>query len=197
MIDAQLLARIDRIESQLAIQQLPPRYALAVDSRDLDALVNLFAPDVDCGRWGKGRDALKAFYDPTLRQFYRSHHQICGHVIDLDPNNPDAATGKVYCRAEHEDGGQWIVMAICYFDTYQRSAGQWCFKSRDERHWYSSDILDRPGEPQFQNWAKFTKERYQPRLPASFPHWNEYWSRSTDEEITALTSVPPLTTPKT
>ena len=29
----EMLARIDRIEAQLAIGQLPPRYALAVDSR--------------------------------------------------------------------------------------------------------------------------------------------------------------------
>jgi hypothetical protein len=190
MDTAALLARIDRIESQLAIQQLPPRYALAVDSRDLDALVALFVPDVDCGRWGKGRDALKAFYDPTLRQFYRSLHHIVGHVIDLDPDNPDRATGKVYCRAEHEDGDKWVVMAICYFDVYERHGGQWGFRSRDERHWYSSDVLERPGQPQFQNWDKFTKERYQPRLPHGFPHWQAYWSRSSADEIAALTRHP-------
>lgn len=185
-----LIARIERIESQLAIQQLPPRYALAVDSRNLDALVALFVPDVDCGHWGKGREALKAFYDPTLRQFYRSQHQIVGHVVDLDPDNPDRATGKVYCRAEHEDGDKWIVMAICYFDIYERQDGQWYFKSRDERHWYSSEALDRPGQPRLQNWDKFTKARYQPRLPDSFPHWKDYWSRSTPEEIAALTRHP-------
>lgn len=186
----QLMARLDRIESQLAIQQLPSRYALAVDSRDLDALVNLFAPDVDCGRWGKGRAALKAFFDPTLRQFYRSHHQIVGHVIDLDPGNPDRASGKTYCRAEHEDGDKWIVMAICYFDSYQRYDGQWCFKSREECHWYSSEVLDRPGQPQFQNWDKFSTARYQPRLPGSFPHWQDYWSKSTAEELAVLTREP-------
>jgi hypothetical protein len=39
--------RLERIESTLAIQQLPARYALAVDSRNLDDLVALFAVDVD------------------------------------------------------------------------------------------------------------------------------------------------------
>ncbi len=190
MTDATLLARINRIESQLAIQQLPPRYALAVDSRDLDALVGLFVADVDCGRWGKGRQALKDFYDPTLRQFYRSQHQIVGHVVDLDPADPDRATGMTYCRAEHEDKDQWIVMAICYVDVYERQGGQWCFKSRDERHWYSSEILDRPGQPMLQNWDRFATKRYQPRLPDTFPHWKDYWSRSTPEEIAALTDTP-------
>lgn len=190
MSEPSLLARIERIESQLAIQQLPPRYALAVDSRDLDGLVNLFAPDVDCGRWGKGREALKAFYDPTLRQFYRCHHQIVGHVIDLDPEFQDRATGKVYCRAEHEDGDKWVVMAICYFDDYVRYDGQWCFHSRTERHWYSSDILERPGEPQLQNWDRFNKPRNQPSLPDSFAHWQAYWARSSADEINALTRKP-------
>jgi hypothetical protein len=185
-----LLARIERIESQLAIGQLPPRYALAVDSRDLDALVALFVPDVDCGRWGKGRDALRAFYDPTLRQFYRSQHQIVGHVIELDAEDPDRASGKVYCRAEHEDGDKWVVMAICYFDVYERHGGQWCFRSRDERHWYSSDVLDRPGQPQLQNWDRFARERYQPRLPGSLPHWKDFWSRSSADEIASLTRSP-------
>lgn len=190
MSEASLLARIDRIESQLAIQQLPPRYALAVDSRDLEALVKLFCADVDCGRHGKGRAALKAFFDPTLRQFYRCQHQIVGHVIDLDASDLNQASGTVYCRAEHEDGGKWVAMAICYFDTYVRQDGHWYFQSRKEQHWYSSDVLERPGEPQFQNWARFDKQRHQPSLPQSFPHWTDYWSRSSPQEIAAITRSP-------
>src|SRR5713101_814958 len=80
---ADLARRVDRVESQLAIQQLAARYALAVDSRDLDTWVDLFVEDVDCGSYGQGREALKKFIDPAVRTFYRSLHQICGHVIDL------------------------------------------------------------------------------------------------------------------
>ncbi len=94
-----LLERVERIESQLAIQQIVARYALALDARDLNALVELFVDDVDCGRWGAGRENLRAFYDKILRNFYRSQHQICGQVIELV--DADHATGKVYCRAEH------------------------------------------------------------------------------------------------
>ena len=42
-------ARLDRLESLAEIRQLPYRYALAVDSRDMDALVGLFVPDVRVG----------------------------------------------------------------------------------------------------------------------------------------------------
>lgn len=46
--------RVERIESHLAIGQLPIRYALAVDARDLDAWVGCFRPDVEMGRHGRG-----------------------------------------------------------------------------------------------------------------------------------------------
>ena len=46
---ADLLARIDRLESTEAIRQLVARYALSLDMRDLDAHVNLFAPDIRVG----------------------------------------------------------------------------------------------------------------------------------------------------
>jgi len=62
-------ARLDRVESTFAIQQLPIRYALAVDGRDVDSWVNLFVADVNCGSYGTGRDALRTFIDPCLRIF--------------------------------------------------------------------------------------------------------------------------------
>ncbi|ACA95987.1 MULTISPECIES: nuclear transport factor 2 family protein [Burkholderia] len=189
--DSSLLARIERIEAQLAIQQLPIRYALAVDSRDLDSLVQLFDEDVDCGRWGMGRAALKTFYDSEhiLRSFYRSIHQICGHAVDFI--DADHAAGSVYCRAEHEDNGSWVVMAICYFDHYVRRDGQWYFERREEQHWYSTDWLTRPGAPRFQNWpGKYEGDRYQPRLPQGFPTWAEFWGTSGQQTIDALTKAP-------
>ena len=185
----ELLQRIERIEAQLAIQQLPPRYAVAVDSRNLDALVELFVPDVDCGRWGRGRAALKQFYQPTLKDFYRSQHQICGHVVEL--TGPDQARGTVYCRAEHEDDGRWYVMAICYFDDYQRIDGQWCFRRRKERHWYSADHLERPNDGAgFQRWPRFADERHQPGLPQYWSSWQAYWQDAGEAAVAAVTRKP-------
>ena len=42
--------KLDRLESLAEIRQLPSRYALAVDPRDVDGLVSLFVPDVRVGR---------------------------------------------------------------------------------------------------------------------------------------------------
>ncbi|MEJ2207402.1 MAG: nuclear transport factor 2 family protein [Gemmatimonadota bacterium] len=57
-----LEARIDRLESLDEIRQLPHRYALAVDTRNLDDLVALFVDDVRVGRGGRGRSALRAWF---------------------------------------------------------------------------------------------------------------------------------------
>jgi len=45
-----LVRRIERSEARQAIAELPARYAIAVDSRDIDSWVNLFVEDVDCGK---------------------------------------------------------------------------------------------------------------------------------------------------
>jgi len=187
MTDAALLQRIDRIESQLAIQQLPVRYALAIDARDIETWVNLFVEDVRVTKQTRGRDALREQIDASVRTFYRSHHQICGHVIDfIDADN---ATGKVYCRAEHEDRGRWIVMIICYFDRYERRDGVWYFRKREEKHWYATDVLERPSGPDFQQWPGPWKNN-PTQLPGEFPTWAAFWEKSDPQLVAELTSRP-------
>jgi hypothetical protein len=188
---ADLAQRIERVEAQLAIGQLPARYALAVDSRNVDDLVQLFAVDVDCGRWGQGRDALKAYYASknVLTGFYRCVHLICGQTIDLI--DADHAKGTVYCRAGHEDKDHWVEMAICYFDSYVKSEGLWCFQRREEKHWYSTDWEKRPQGPKFQDWpGKYDGPRFQPQLPHAWPTWQTYWSGVGDEARDNVTHCP-------
>ncbi|MHA3790748.1 nuclear transport factor 2 family protein [Sphingomonas sp. YL-JM2C] len=176
--------RIDRLESQAAIQQLPIRYALAVDGRDLDAWVELFVPDVNCGRRGSGRAVLRSIIEPAVRTFYRSIHQICGHRVEFD--DADHARGVVYCRAEHEVEGQWIVMAIAYFDSYERRDGAWYFVRRQEKHWYAADWQERPSAP-FTGWAAHP---HPPTLPQEFEAWNPFWAEEAADRIAALTALP-------
>jgi len=181
-----LAARIDRIESHLAIQQLPIRYALAVDGRDIEAWINLFVADVNCGRYGTGREALKSFIAPSLTRFYRSQHQICGHRVEFD--DADHAHGAVYCRAEHEDGDKWIVMAICYFDTYERRDGEWFFVRRKEKHWYAADIAEHPRGPSWDGWLN-PQER-PAHLPGDFPTWAGFWREAGEAETARRSRFP-------
>lgn len=183
-MSADLAARIDRLESLEAIRQLPIRYALAVDGRDLDAWVGLFVEDVNCGRRGSGRAVLRTIIEPAVRTFYRSIHQICGHHVELD--DTDHAHGTVYCRAEHEDGGRWVVMAIAYFDTYARRDGAWYFVRRQEKHWYAADWEERPAAP-FTGWAAHPQP---PALPQDFASWNPFWAGTDGDTLARMTQAP-------
>ena len=188
MTDPETLARIDRIEARLAIQQLAVRYAMAIDARDIDAWLALFVEDVDCGRRGKGREALRSFIDPAVRSFYRTVHSITGHSIDVIDG--DRAQGRVYCRAEHEMGDKWIVQAICYFDTYERRDGVWCFARRDEDWFYTCDLLEHPQDVAFQRWPGPAPHRPPGMMMTRYPSWRAFWAETTPEDLAAITGQP-------
>jgi hypothetical protein len=51
---------------------------------------------------------------------------LANHLIDIDPKDPDRATGTVYCRceAEIEFGKRWLIQQIVYHDKYVRLGGE-------------------------------------------------------------------------
>jgi hypothetical protein len=181
-----LASRVDRIESRLEVAELAHKYARYADERDIAAMTELFEPDGDYGVMGSGRDELSAFFERVLRRFYRSIHQVVGQVIELDDSG--TGSGTTYCRAEHEDGAAWIVMVMRYHDSYVRVGGRWYFRSRDVQHWYSAEILSRPGEHGFQWWPGH--EAHVPVLPGAFETWAGYWERAPKGTVQRLTGVP-------
>ena len=167
------LTRLLALES---IRGLAQRYALAVDGKDLERLALLFAPDVDNGRWGSGRDGVKAFFRQSLRNFHCSMHLVANHVIDIDDD--EHASGVVYCHAHHHvlEPEHWFDEALAYFDTYQRISGDWFFRRRRVRSWYRQHY----GHPENGN------ERIVPaieasgpkrgaRMPEAFPTFEAFW----------------------
>jgi hypothetical protein len=161
--------RLERVEARLDIGQLPIRYAMAVDGRDIGTWVSLFVPDVRVGRDQYGREALATWIAPVLKGFRRSLHQICGHRVELVDR--DTARGAVYCRAEHEVDERWIVMGICYFDEYRRVEGEWLFSRRREKHWYAADVNEHPQSVGFDSWHHEV-----PPLPDAFETWAPFWA---------------------
>jgi 3-phenylpropionate/cinnamic acid dioxygenase small subunit len=181
MVDGALAERLARVEDRLDIEQLPIRYAMAVDERDVDAWLALFVPDIQLGRHGQGREALRRYITPQLRWFYRSVHQIVGHRVEL--LGPESGRGHVYCRAEHEVGDRWIVMAIRYDDEYRKVSGEWLFSRRRERHWYAADINERPQAVTFDSWGTTPGG---PELPHSAPTWATFWEPYDARDVTKL-----------
>ena len=164
--------RLDRLESLAEIRQLPSRYALAVDSRDLDALVSLFVPDVRVGRAEQGRAALKVWFRNQLSRPRTSVHLVANHVIDF--LGPDEARGVVYCHDELEwpERGEWELGMLQYWDRYRRVDGEWCFERRKFHRWYMVDALSRPAHGAGVGADGLTTEQ----LPEAFDTWSAFWA---------------------
>jgi hypothetical protein len=181
--------RIARIEAHLAIQQLAIRYAIGLDSRDLELLVDQWVPDVWMGkRFGQGRDAVRSFFTPILHGFYRTTHMITGHMIDV--LDADHATGQVYCRAEHESGDEWVVQAIVYEDTYRQFDGRWGFAKRLHHHWYSTPIQKAPTAPTFENWPGRPGPGRCPTAPHHWPSWEGFLQEVGPDVVAKVTQAP-------
>lgn len=178
-LQADLLARIDRLESLDAIRQLVGKYSLSLDMRDLDAHVNLFAPDIRVGREKVGRAHLKAWVDDTLRnQFSGTSHHLGQHIIEF--TDPDHAVGVVYSKNEHETGPEWVVMQMLYWDDYERIDGCWYFRRRLPCYWYAADLNKPPIGDRKMRWPG--REPYQGTFHDLFPSWKAFWAERPDKE---------------
>ena len=155
------------------IRQLASRYALAIDSRDLDDLVALFVEDVRVGRDVVGRDALRRNFDDQLRNIGVSFLQTGNHVIELVDEGH--ATGFVYCRAEIQDGERWLVQAIGYDDTYERRDGHWLFVRRRHQLWYGAYQDQNPLTLPPANWPASQVGRG--TLPQAWQSWQRFWDQ--------------------
>jgi ketosteroid isomerase-like protein len=161
--------RIDRLESREAIGNLVARYAVLIDARDLDALAELFVEDVRATRELRGREAMKHLIEGLVCQFTTSVHFVGAQTLDFVDD--DHAEGVVYCKAEHEYGDEWIVMAIQYWDRYERRGGCWYFSGRKIHHWYATDMNDRPTGPEKTRWRVTGPET----LPGVYESWARFW----------------------
>lgn len=169
---------IQELVARDSIRQLAQRYALAVDSKDLDGIALLFAPDVDNGRYGEGRDGVRRFYDQSLRNFHCSMHLVANHVIDFD--DPDRARGVVYCRAHHHvlEPEHWFDVALAYWDSYERVGGAWLFRRRQVRSWYRQHF----GHPDHGTERVVVGEgtggpQRGVQLPDAFDTFPDFWAR--------------------
>lgn len=194
MTDATLAARIERLESLDEIRQLAAKYSLSLDMRDLDAHVNLFAPDIRVSRDKVGRAHLKHWLDDTLRlQFTGTAHHIGNHIIEFD--DPEHAHGVVYSKNEHEtpcaDGStEWVIMQMLYWDDYERIDGRWYFRRRLPCYWYATDLNKPPVGESKMRWPD--REPYEGAWHALWPSWEEFWRKPPRDDEPEVAAPAPL-----
>ena len=153
------------------IRQLVSRYAVAVDSRDLDRLVGLFVDDVRVGRDTFGRDVLRDSFRTSLSAVGVTILQVGTHVIDL--HDADHASGVVYCSGQVQEGDRWIHQSILYRDTYERRAGAWYFVRRVHELFHGVAAATNPLDQEPANWPERSLGRG--TAPGSFPTWADFW----------------------
>jgi ketosteroid isomerase-like protein len=185
-----LQARMQRLDAVDAIRELPARYAAAYARLDLDALVELYVPQVRLHTGAVGRDELRAHFERSVRGTRTGgglHIVILhngNHVIDFE--GPDSARGIVYCHGDMQltDGTRY-TQAIIYTDTYARLGDRWYFAAqRVHELVYGAPPLTRPNALPDANWPASQTGRG--TLPGRWPSWKAFWDEprstgSTDE----------------
>jgi hypothetical protein len=160
-----LIERLDRLDAYRQIRELAARYGRDLDTRDMEALFDLYVPEV--------RQRMREEAVESLRRVRITILHVGTHVIDfLDEDN---ATGSVYCHAEVQNTGQnWISQAIHYGDRYTRRDGRWYF-ARIRRHelFYGADHGIRPNGLPLADWP--THDTGTGSVPMRWESWQEFW----------------------
>jgi ketosteroid isomerase-like protein len=164
------LRDVRRLLAYEEIRQLAARYALALDSRDLDTLCGLFVDDVRVTRELSGREALRQSFAAQLRPLGVTILNIGTHVIDLVDD--DHATGHVYCKGEIQEGPRWIHQAILYRDVYERRDGRWYFVRRRHDLRYGANVGADPAGLPPANWPE--RSYGSGTVPSLWKTWQDF-----------------------
>ena len=134
------------IEDKLAIEDLNVRYAMSIDSFDVDTWVDTFTPDgvfdereVDMGIH-EGHDRIRDWGNLIAASSARVLHLMANHLVtDVTATT---ARGTVYGLAEGESeltGRRRFH--VLYEDEYVKLHGQWKFRSRVVRKRFPPEVV--------------------------------------------------------
>jgi SnoaL-like domain len=161
------------------IRQLPFRYAAAIESRDIDAMADLFVPHARFGDHGEGREGLRRLMSHSVDASVFAVILVANHLIELDA--VDRAHGQVWaqCFAQtHAEG--FIEQLIKYEDRYEKHRGRWCFLHRRHRLFYG---VSRPTSPLAQRAADWPRSQTGVGdLPLADPVFVAWWNNATKEQ---------------
>ena len=129
---------MEEISDRMEIQDLMVRYSYAIDSRNWDALDDVFTPDahIDYSVFGGSVGDLpstKAFLAEAMPNFPVYQHMVSGTTIDFDG---DTATTRTQCHNPmplgEGDDADLMVCGLWYVDKLVRTPEGWRIKERVE-----------------------------------------------------------------
>ena len=175
-LSADDIARVLRAADRDEIRQLAYRYAWGLDSRDIDSVAELYAPEAESGQ-GTGTGAWRERFRGSMGAVGVTILFVGNHLIEFD--GPDEASGVVYCRGyiETRDGphpGRFVEQAILYRDRYRRVEGAWKFVSRSHELWFGIETAERPLHQRAADWP--LHHDGVGTVPYGEPTWGRFWA---------------------
>lgn len=128
--DRDLLARLERVEAELALHKLAHRYCIAADHRDLDLWRAVWTPDAvwetgsDPDHVYTGTDAICAAVQRQWETFPLMQHGMVNHIVEFTGNHTATGRSDLVVHVQLEDG-TWITGGGTYLDQYRRHDGRW------------------------------------------------------------------------
>ncbi|MFC9432180.1 nuclear transport factor 2 family protein [Nocardia sp. NPDC057030] len=142
---------IQEISDRLEIQELQVAYSTAVDSRDFDALDDVFVPDADIDLTPFGAIAgklpeIKTWLAESMAYLPASQHLLGNPEIRVDG---DRATGRVMSynaiAFPAEDGESPIaLLGMWYIDDYVRTPQGWRIARRSQQRSWAQGLPTAP-----------------------------------------------------
>ena len=132
-------------DDHVALRRLADAYAIAIDSRDREGLLRLFAPGAELALHngdgaepvvGLTGERIASVIDMLAEAYRWTFHLVGNHVCEVEG---DRACGTTYCVAHHwlADGPVDEAQLIRYEDEYVRDEAGWRFASRRLRRLWS------------------------------------------------------------
>ncbi|ONH26631.1 hypothetical protein BL253_24470 [Pseudofrankia asymbiotica] len=186
------MRRLRRVADRDEIRQLAYRYAWGLDSRDIDAVAELWVP--------ASVPAMRRLFRRSMSEVGVTVLFVGNHIIDFDGDGDgdgdgdadgggadgggggggaDEARGLVYCRGyiETRDGpdpGRFVEQAILYRDRYRRVDGAWRFVSRGHELWFGIETAERPLRQRAADWPRHHDGVG--TVPYGEPTWRSFWA---------------------
>lgn len=178
--------QLDRLASDRAIRDLALKYALYMDTRDVDAFAGLWAPAATAA---EPPELNGASFGDGIERFFRSATAsilfVGNHLIEFD--DADHARGHVYCWAQADRGTFWMSQMVLYQDRYVRHEGEWLFESRRHLLWYGVPAPTHPREQPPMDWphgdVRGSGSVGRGSLPEGFPSYRAFWNLAPGQSV--------------
>lgn len=168
-------ARLEWTADVVEIQQLAFRYAISADSKDPAAMAALFVEPTRLGDVTLNREELVARFTNSFKSSPICILNVGNHLVEIDPDDPDRASGTAYCRCEAEWQGKWLIQQIVYLDEYARVGGKWLFSSRNHLLFYGAELGQNPMDLPPSDAMELTDGKGS--MPQAWPSYRQFFEQ--------------------